>query len=218
MKAQQTESKMNERPDLFFQERENSIMMNISFGGITSISADDARYLLDRIAQLMQERDDLWFQKDQLNREISDALHLLDAERTRNQQNNKDQQMTTETPIILVQSVDYDQNWQTITADDLDAIQHIDTMFDSFFSRHHAVFSLNTYVEFSEWIEDYGYDGYTAGEFDNFIREDFDFLHSPEVNNQMISQLNDWFARYHNETEQSEEIITLNGKRYKLID
>lgn len=131
--------------------------------------------------------------------------------------------MTTQIPIILVQSVDYDQNWQTITADDLKAIQHIDTMFDGFFSRHHAVFSLNTYEEFSEWIEDYGYEGHTTAEFDEFIERDFDFLHSPEVNNQMISQLNNWFAKYkragYTGSEQpNEEIITLNGKRYKLID
>ena len=211
---------MDERPDTFFQERENSIMMNISFGGKTSISADDARYLLDRITQLMQEKDDLWFQKDQLNREILDALRLLDAERTRNQQNNKVQQMSTQNPIILVRSANYDQNWQTITADDLDAIRHVDTMFESFFSQHHAVFSLNTYEEFSEWIEEYGYEGHTIAEFDQLIQEEIDFLHSPEVNNVMISQLNGWFAKYKRRWgfEPDEGIIILNGKRYKLID
>ena len=131
---------MDERPDRFFQERENSIMMNISFGGKTSISADDARYLLDRITQLMQEKDDLWFQKDQLNREILDALRLLDAERTRNQQNNKDQQMTTQNPIILVRSAKSDEKWRTITADVLDAIRHIDEAFDGFFSEYFDFF------------------------------------------------------------------------------
>lgn len=210
---------MDERPDLFFQERENSIMMNISFGGKTSISADDARYLLDRITQLMQEKDDLWFQKDQLNREILDALRLLDAERTRNQQNKRRKQMSTEIPIILVRSTDYDQNWQTITADDLDAIRHVDTMFDRFFSGHFDLFCLDTYEEFCEWIFSYGYEGHTIAEFDQLIQEDFDFLHSPEVNNVMISQLKIWFAKYKRDGfEPDEEIITLNGKRYKRID
>jgi hypothetical protein len=131
--------------------------------------------------------------------------------------------MATEIPIILVRSADYSQNWQTITADDLDAIRHIDTMFNGFFSEHHDFFCLDTYAEFCEWIFGYGYERDTIEEFYQFTQDEIDFLHSPEVNNQMISQLNNWFAKYkragYTGSEQpNEEIITLNGKRYKLID
>ncbi len=131
--------------------------------------------------------------------------------------------MPTQNPIILVRSADYDQNWQTITADDLDAIRHVDKMFDYSLSERFDFFCLDTYAEFCEWIFSYGYEGHTIAEFNQLIQEEIDFLHSPEVNNVMISQLNGWFAKYKRDgftgSEQSnEEIITLNGKRYKLID
>jgi len=127
--------------------------------------------------------------------------------------------MTTQNPIILVRSADYDQNWQTITADDLDAIRHVDKMFDYSLSERFDFFCLDTYAEFCEWIFGYGYEGHTIAEFDLLIQEEIDFLHSPEVNNQMISQLNGWFAKYKRDGfEPDEGIIILNGKRYKLID
>ena len=127
--------------------------------------------------------------------------------------------MTTQNPIILVRSAKSDEKWRTITADVLDAIRHIDEAFDGFFSEYFDFFCLDTYAEFCEWNYSYDYDGYTIGEFDLLIQEEIDFLHSPEVNNQMISQLNGWFAKYKRVGfEPDEGIIILNGKRYKLID
>jgi hypothetical protein len=65
--------------------------------------------------------------------------------------------MSNQNPIILVRSADYDQNWQTITADDLDAIRHVDKMFDYSLSERFDFFCLDTYAEFCEWIFGYGY-------------------------------------------------------------
>jgi hypothetical protein len=131
--------------------------------------------------------------------------------------------MTTQNPIILVRTANYDQNWQTITADVLDAIRCIDEVFGRFFSDHFDFFCLDTYAEFCEWIFSYGYEGHTIDEFYQLTQDEIDFLHSPEENLSMSAQLNSWFAKYKRDgfagSEQSnEEIITLNGKRYKLID
>jgi len=114
--------------------------------------------------------------------------------------------------------------WLTITDDDLDAINRVDEMFDGFFTDNHEVFILTGYNEFLDWMDAVGR-GLEDGdvyEFEAYVREEIDFLFHPQENEDIISRLINWFMFYEAEKQKNsqpvENVITLNGKRYKLVE
>ena len=114
--------------------------------------------------------------------------------------------------------------WLTITDDDLDAINRVDEMFDHFFTDNHYVFILTGYEEFLDWMEavDRGLEDGDVYQFEAYVREQIDFLFSPQENEDIISRLVNWFMFYEAEKQKNsqpvENIVTLNGKRYKLVE
>ena len=114
--------------------------------------------------------------------------------------------------------------WLTITDDDLDAINRVDEMFDGFFTDNHEVFILTGYNEFLDWMEavDRGLEDGDVYQFEAYVREQIDFLFSPQENEDIISRLVNWFMFYEAEKQKNsqpvENIVTLNGKRYKLVE
>ena len=130
--------------------------------------------------------------------------------------------------IILVRpnaSAGYGK-WLTVADDDLDAINRVDEMFDGFFTDNHDVFILTGYDEFLDWMEaaDSGLEDGSVYQFESYVREQIDFLFSPQENEDIISRLINWFMQYEaenqivNTPEPVENIVTLNGKRYKLVE
>ena len=116
--------------------------------------------------------------------------------------------------------------WLTITDDDLDAINRVDEMFDGFFADNHEVFILTGYNEFLDWMDAVG-QGLEDGDvyqFEAYLREQIDFLFYPQENEDIISRLIKWFNHYKldneidNTPEPVENVITIHGKRYKLVE
>ena len=116
--------------------------------------------------------------------------------------------------------------WLTITDDDLDAINRVDEMFDGFFADNHEVFILTGYNEFLDWMDAVGR-GLEDGDvyqFEAYLREQIDFLFCPQENEDIISRLINWFMQYEaenqivNTPEPVENVITIHGKRYKLVE
>ena len=114
--------------------------------------------------------------------------------------------------------------WLTVADDDLDAINRVDEMFDGFFTYNHEVFILTGYDEFLDWMEavDRGLEDGSVYQFEAYVREQIDFLFSPQENEDIISRLVNWFMFYEAEKQKNsqpvENIVTLNGKRYKLVE
>ena len=114
--------------------------------------------------------------------------------------------------------------WLTVTDDDLDAINRVDEMFDGFFTDNHEVFILTGYNEFLDWMEavDRCLEDGDVYQFEAYVREEIDFLFSPQENEDIISRLINWFMQYEAEKQKNsqpvENVITLNGKRYKLVE
>lgn len=114
--------------------------------------------------------------------------------------------------------------WLTVTDDDLDAINRVDEMFDGFFTDNHEVCILTGYDEFLDWMEAAGLESHNIYEFEAYVRGQIDFLFSPQENEDIISRLVNWFMQYEaenqivNTPEPVENIVTLNGKRYKLVE
>lgn len=116
--------------------------------------------------------------------------------------------------------------WETITEEDLNAINHIDQVFDNYFSDGYDVYDIETIVDFTNWFQDNGYDIYDEEEYASIIDDQIDFLHSPEVNLQMKENL----ISFRNEICVKENLSTLdasilddktilfNGKKYQLIE
>lgn len=126
--------------------------------------------------------------------------------------------------IILVRpnaSAGYGK-WLTVTDDDLDAINRVDEMFDHFFTDNHDVWILTGYDEFLDWMEAAGLESHNVYQFEAYVREQIDFLFSPQENEDIISRLVNWFMFYEAEKQKDiqpvENIVTLNGKRYKLVE
>ena len=116
--------------------------------------------------------------------------------------------------------------WLTVTDDDLDAINRVDEMFDGFFTDNHEVFILTGYNEFLDWMDAVGR-GLEDGDvyqFEDYVRGQIDFLFSPQENEDIISRLIKWFNHYkldneiENTPEPVENVITIHGKRYKLVE
>jgi hypothetical protein len=116
--------------------------------------------------------------------------------------------------------------WLTITDDDLGAINRVDEMFDGFFTDNHEVFILTGYNEFLDWMDAVGR-GLEDGDvyqFEAYVRGQIDFLFSPQENEDIISRLINWFMQYEaenqivNTPEPVENVITIHGKRYKLVE
>jgi hypothetical protein len=91
--------------------------------------------------------------------------------------------------IILVRRNDSFEKWQTITEEDFDAINHIDQVFDCYFSDGFEVYDIETLVDFGDWLTHNGYDIYDQEEYESVIEDQVDFLHSLEVNLQMKNKL-----------------------------
>ena len=114
--------------------------------------------------------------------------------------------------------------WLTVTDDDLDAINRVNEMVDGFFTYNHDVFILTRYDEFLDWMEAASLESCDIYEFEAYVREQIDFLFSPQENEDIISRLVNWFMQYEaenqivNTPEPVENIVTLNGKRYKLVE
>ena len=127
--------------------------------------------------------------------------------------------------IILARRNDSFSKWETITEEDLDAINHIDQVFDHYFSDGYDIYEIETLVDFANWFEDNGYDIYDQEEYESIVEDQIDFLHSPEINLQMKEklfcfrkQLLKENALQPNATSSVEDIIFVDGKRYKLIE
>ena len=114
--------------------------------------------------------------------------------------------------------------WLTVTDDDLDAINRVDEMFDGFFTDNHEVFILTGYNEFLDWMEavDRCLEDGDVYQFEAYVREEIDFLFSPQENEDIISRLINWFMFYEAEKQKNsqpaENVITIDGKRYKLVE
>lgn len=114
--------------------------------------------------------------------------------------------------------------WLTVSDDDLDAINRVDEIFDAFFTDNYEVFILTGYDEFLDWMEaaDSGLESHNVYQFESYVREQIDFLFSPQENEDIISRLVNWFMFYEAEKQKNsqpvENVITLNGKRYKLVE
>ena len=80
------------------------------------------------------------------------------------------------------------------------------------------------YNEFLDWMDAVGR-GLEDGDvyqFEAYLREEIDFLFHPQENEDIISRLINWFMFYEAEKQKNsqpvENVITLNGKRYKLVE
>jgi hypothetical protein len=129
--------------------------------------------------------------------------------------------------IILVRptsNVGYGK-WLTVTDNDLDAINRVDEMFDCFFTDNHDVWILTGYAEFLDWMKvpaDSDLENLDVYQFEAYVRGQIDFLFSPQENEDIISRLINWFMSYEAEKQKNsqpvENVIALNGKRYKLVE
>jgi hypothetical protein len=127
--------------------------------------------------------------------------------------------------IILVRSnlLACGGKWLTVTDDDLDAINRVDEMFDGFFTDKHDVWILTGYNEFLDWVEAADLQSHNVYQFEAYVRGQIDFLFSPQENEDIISRLINWFMKYDepeivNTPEPVENVITIHGKRYKLVE
>ena len=109
--------------------------------------------------------------------------------------------------------------WVTICEDDLDAINRIDELFDGFFHDHHEVFIITGQEEFLDWLDSAGLQDMDFFPFENYVKNNIDFLYSPTGNEAIITWLGSLFAKYKQDNQEESDIfITLNGKRYKLVE
>ena len=115
--------------------------------------------------------------------------------------------------------------WLTVTDNDLDAINRVDEMFDCFFTDNHDVWILTGYAEFLDWMKvpaDSDLENLDVYQFEAYVRGQIDFLFSPQENEDIISRLINWFMFYEAEKQKNsqpvENVIALNGKRYKLVE
>ena len=80
------------------------------------------------------------------------------------------------------------------------------------------------YNEFLDWMEAASLESCNVYEFEAYLREQIDFLFHPQENEDIISRLINWFMQYEaenqivNTPEPVENVITIHGKRYKLVE
>lgn len=127
--------------------------------------------------------------------------------------------------IILARRNDSFSKWETITEEDLDAINHIDQVFDHYFSDGYDIYEIETLVDFANWFEDNGYDIYDQEEYESIVEDQVDFLHSPEINLQMKERLFSFRKEFLNEGDTKDGVIStnhneiiVNGKIYRLVE
>jgi len=113
-----------------------------------------------------------------------------------------------------------------ISNDDVDAYNKMKEVLGDYFAQEYPLHIVTCYDEFVDWINWEFLNDHSIYEFEGFLRDDdrIEWLGSPEENNKMISILVNNFMKYQQgegsqeQSASAEELITLNGKRYKLVE
>jgi hypothetical protein len=113
--------------------------------------------------------------------------------------------------------------WVAISDSDVEAYNTIAELVDSSFTDKYDLYILSCYDAFYDWLEDCGLEDQDSDGFWDWMKKRIEWTFSPQKNQEQMGQLAEWFNQYklddqiENTPEPVENVITIDGKRYKLV-
>ena len=98
-----------------------------------------------------------------------------------------------------------------------DKVREVDEYFSDIISNNYHIYTIATYIDFKNWVEDNGYDEYDVEEFDSFLDEWV--MAAQKHRDRML----DWYKIYQSQHEEDVETtppntLIWNGKKYALVE
>jgi len=112
-----------------------------------------------------------------------------------------------------------------ISDDDLSAYNTTNELLDGFLDEEYPVHIITCYDEFVDWVFGSQLENLSIDEFDRFVEDKILWNLPPTDNDMFIDILTSSFRLFVTNTrdaqvksQEPENVITLNGKRYKLVE
>ena len=114
--------------------------------------------------------------------------------------------------------------WVAISDSDVEAYNAINELVDGDLGDRYPLYTLTRYDEFCDWLENFGLEDQDSDGFWDWMKAKVHWPFSPQETVEKIDKLAKWFNHYkldneiENTPEPVENVITIHGKRYKLVE
>ncbi len=114
--------------------------------------------------------------------------------------------------------------WVAISDSDVEAYNAINELVDGNLGDRYPLYVLTSYDEFCDWLENFGLEDQDSDGFWDWMKAKVHWPFSPQETVEKIDKLAKWFNHYkldneiENTPEPVENVITIHGKRYKLVE
>lgn len=114
--------------------------------------------------------------------------------------------------------------WVAISDSDVEAYNAINELVDGDLGDRYPLYTLTSYDEFCDWLENFGLEDQDSDGFWDWMKAKIHWPFSPQETVEKIDKLAKWFNHYkldneiENTPEPVENVITIHGKRYKLVE
>ncbi len=106
----------------------------------------------------------------------------------------------------------------------MEAYNAINELVDGGLGDRYPLYTLTRYDEFCDWLENFGLEDQDSDGFWDWMKAKVHWPFSPQETVEKIDKLAKWFNHYkldneiENTPEPVENVITIHGKRYKLVE
>lgn len=114
--------------------------------------------------------------------------------------------------------------WVAISDSDVEAYNAINELVDGGLRDRYPLYTLTSYDEFCDWLENFGLEDQDSDGFWDWMKAKVHWPFSPQETGEKFDELAEWFNQYkldneiENTPEPVENVITIHGKRYKLVE
>ena len=114
--------------------------------------------------------------------------------------------------------------WVAISDSDVEAYNAINELVDGGLRDRYPLYTLTSYDEFCDSVENFGLKDQDSDGFWDWMKAKIHWPFSPQETVEKIDKLAEWFNQYkldneiENTPEPVENVITIHGKRYKLVE
>jgi hypothetical protein len=114
--------------------------------------------------------------------------------------------------------------WVAISDSDVEAYNAINELVDGNLGDRYPLYVLTHYDEFCDWLENFGLEDQDSDGFWDWTKNKIHWPFSPQETVEKLDKLAKWFNHYkldneiENTPEPVENVITIHGKRYKLVE
>ena len=114
--------------------------------------------------------------------------------------------------------------WVAISDSDVEAYNAINELVDGDLGDRYPLYTLTSYDEFCDWLENFGLEDQDSDGFWDWMKAKVHWPFSPQETVEKIDKLAEWFNHYkldneiENTPEPVENVVTIHGKRYKLVE